>query len=76
MIACLQGFCNPDKQGGMPVGLQGVGVGVDGSGWDEAAGNVSGREEGDGGMKTVQTLVHRLQKNVRVARDQAYWPST
>jgi hypothetical protein len=57
----------------MPVGLQGVGAGVDGSGWDEAAGNVVGGDEGEGGrMKTVQTLVHRLQKNVRIARDHAY----
>ena len=72
MIACLQSFCNPANEAGMPFGLQGLGPSVDVSGWDEAAGNPSSKEEGTGeGRKTVQTLIHRLQKNVRIARDHA-----
>jgi hypothetical protein len=75
VIACLQRFCNPEKQGAMPFGLQGVGNSVDMSGWDEAAGNPSASEdEATTTTKTVQTLIHRLQKNVRVARDHAYPP--
>lgn len=59
----------------MPFGLHGVGNSVDMSGWDEAAGNPSSAtEEGATTTKTVQTLIHRLQKNVRVARDHAYLP--
>ena len=69
VIACLQGFCNPANSEGMPFGLQHVGTMVDMSGWDEAAGN-STHEESN--VKTVQTLIRRLQKNVRNARDQAY----
>lgn len=75
VIACLQRFCNPEKQGAMPFGLQGVGNSVDMSGWDEAAGNPSASEdEATTTTKTVQTLIHRLQKNVRVTRDHAYPP--
>lgn len=70
VIACLQGFCNPSNAGGMPSGLQNIGVMLDMSGWDEAAGNPPQRS--DSNTKTVQTLVRRLQKNIRNARDHAY----
>jgi len=53
----------------MPYGLQHLGVGVDRSGWDEAAENVT-QEESD--VKTVQNLIRRLQKNVRRARNSSY----
>jgi len=68
-IASLQAFCNPANAGGMPYGLQHLGVGVDRSGWDEAAENVT-QEESD--VKTVQNLIRRLQKNVRRARNSSY----
>lgn len=71
VIACLQGFCNPANAGGMPFGLQDVGTMVDMSGWDEAAGNSS---QNQSNVKTVRTLIRRIQKNVRYARDQAYVP--
>jgi hypothetical protein len=71
VIACLQGFCNPANAGGMAFGLGDVGAGVDMGGWDEAAGNV-GLESGREGPKTIKSLVRRIQKNVRNARDQGY----
>lgn len=73
-IACLQAFCNPANAGGMPSGLQNIGVTVDISGWDEVAENVTSPDDAD--VKTVQHLVRRLQKNVRVARDYSYLPSS
>ena len=70
VISCLQGFCNPANAGGMPFGLQGIGAIVDMGGWDEAAGNPTPHDES--GVKTVKSLIYRLQKNVRIARDHAY----
>jgi exportin-5 len=72
IIACLQGFCNPLNAGGMPFGIQDIGAMVDMGGWDEAAGNTSSDEGSN--EKTIRTLVKRLQKNVRNARDHAYVP--
>jgi hypothetical protein len=70
VIACLQAFCNPANGVAMPFGLQEIGATVDMSGWDEAAGYASPPE--DTGLKTIKSLVHRLQKNVSSARDHAY----
>jgi hypothetical protein len=72
VIACLQGFCNPANGVGMPFGLQDIGALVDMGGWDEAAGNPIQHDES--GVKTVKSLIHRLQKNARNARDHAYFP--
>jgi len=54
----------------MPFGLQDVGAMVDMSGWDEAAGYPA--QHDDTGVKTIKSLVHRIQKNVNTARDHAY----
>ena len=67
-IACLQGFCNPANSNRMPFGLQGIGALVDESGWDEIAGISPVLDE----TKTVKTLIRRLLKNVRIARDHSY----
>ena len=50
----------------MPFGLRDIGGMVDMGGWDEAAGNPN---QQDSTVKTVKTLIQRLQKNVRNARD-------
>jgi hypothetical protein len=68
VIACLQGFCNPANTGGMPSGLRDIGLMVDMGGWDDAAGNPPVEFP----SKTVRTLIRRLQKNVRIAREHAY----
>jgi len=46
---------------------------VDVGGWDEAAGNTPQRDDEER-TKTIETLVRRLRKNVRIARDHAYLP--
>ena len=56
----------------MPFGLGDIGAMVDMGGWDEAAGNPPPSEQENSNSKTVRTLVRRLQKNVRNARDHAY----
>jgi hypothetical protein len=71
-IQCLQAFCNPANAAAMPYGLQGIGPTVDTSGWDEAAGNVT--LEHSSNIKTVQSLLRRLQKNIRRARYTVYYP--
>jgi len=58
----------------MPFGLGDIGLGVDMSGWDEAAGNLSLELVRDDTPKTVRSLIRRIQKNVKNARDQAYQP--
>ena len=70
VIACLQGFCNPANAGAMPFGLRDIGPTVDVGGWDEAAGNSARQNRPP--VKTVQSLIYRLQKNVRTTRDNAY----
>jgi hypothetical protein len=72
IIACLQGICNPANAEGMPFGLRDIGRMVDMGGWDDAAGNPNQK---DSTVKTVKTLIQRLQKNVRTARDHAYGSS-
>ena len=57
----------------MPFGLAGIGGVVDVGGWDEAAGNTPQRDDEER-TKTIETLVRRLRKNVRIARDHAYLP--
>lgn len=70
VLASLQGFCNPANAGGMPFGLNNIAEKLDMGGWDEAAGIPSERD--DSAPKTIQSLVYRLQKNVRSARDYSY----
>jgi len=74
MITLLQGFCNPANGGMMPFGLGDIGPGVDMSGWDEAAGNLALELVREDTPKTVRSLIRRIQKNVKNARDQAYQP--
>jgi len=50
--------------------LNNIGDNLDMGGWDEAAGIPSDRD--DSAPKTIQSLVYRLQKNVRSARDYSY----
>ena len=51
----------------MPYGLQDIGPTVDMSGWAEVAGNVA-HDDSESDVKTVQSLISRLQKNVRRVR--------